>query len=87
MKRAPVTRLSDLAGNPRNPNRIADPDKARLLKSLLVYGDLSGVIYNRRTSSLVGGHHRAALLKDGTITITERFNKPTTALHSHGVTP
>lgn len=51
-------KLSDLAPNPQNPRKISDDQKKRLKKSLETFGDLSGIIFNRTTGRLVGGHQR-----------------------------
>jgi hypothetical protein len=48
--------------DPSNPNRMDADDKARMARSLAEFGDLSGVILNRRTGLLVGGHQRADVL-------------------------
>jgi hypothetical protein len=45
--------------DPRNPNRMTDADKGRMKASLAEFGDLSGIVINRRTDQLVGGHQRA----------------------------
>jgi hypothetical protein len=55
-----------LTPDPDNPNRVAPADKARMAKSLAEFGDLSGVILNRRTGLLVGGHQRTEVL-DGAV--------------------
>jgi len=41
-----------------NPRKITDPQLARLKKSLEEFGDLSGVVFNKRTQQLVSGHQR-----------------------------
>ena len=51
-----------LRPDPANPNRMAAEDKDRMRKSLAEFGDLSGVILNRRTGLLIGGHQRAEVL-------------------------
>jgi len=38
-----------------------------MIKSLAEFGDLSGIILNRRTGLLIGGHQRADVLKDAAI--------------------
>lgn len=57
--------------DPANPNRMGAEDKARMAE----FGDLSGIIINRRTGLLVGGHQRIDLLKDAEI-ITEDLSEP-----------
>lgn len=51
-------RVKDLNPSDRNPRTITDARLAALGESLAAFGDLSGVVYNRRTKSLVGGHQR-----------------------------
>ena len=50
-----------------------------LKKSLLALGDLSGIVYNRRTKQLVGGHQRKEVFQQGKITIERDFKEPTEA--------
>lgn len=70
--------LKDLKGNPENPRTITNKKKAMLKKSLAEFGDLSGIVYNRRTKSLVGGHQRKDVFSpDSEITIVKKFSKPT----------
>ena len=50
--------IKDLAPNPRNPRKLS-PEKLKMLKeSLLEFGDLGCIIFNRKSQSLVGGHQR-----------------------------
>lgn len=68
-----------VSANPNNPRRITATKLRRLGKSLREYGDLSGVIMNRRTKQLVGGHQRVDAFKsdkDAKIVITESFAEP-----------
>ncbi|OQB89829.1 MAG: hypothetical protein BWX84_02240 [Verrucomicrobia bacterium ADurb.Bin118] len=51
-----------LTPDPSNPNRLGPADKKRMARSLDEFGDLSGVILNRRTGLLVGGHQRVDVL-------------------------
>lgn len=64
-----------LAPDPANPNKMAAEDKARMEKSLAEFGDLSGVVINRRTGYIIGGHQRVDVLKDAEL-ITEDLPKP-----------
>ncbi len=71
---------SDLSPNPRNPRKITDKRLAQLKRSLTEFGDLSGVVFNRRGGRLVSGHQRAAawdLGTPGSIEYTQRFDTPT----------
>ena len=64
-----------LAPDPANPNRMAPEDKARMVKSLAEFGDLSGVILNRRTGLLIGGHQRADVLTGAELHVVD-IDKP-----------
>jgi hypothetical protein len=49
-----------------------DPaDKARMKASLAEFGDLSGIVINRRTDQLVGGHQRADVLAGGELHVDD----------------
>lgn len=65
--------LKDLNPNPRNPRRITDEKLLMLKKSLKEFGDLSGIVFNKTTGHVVGGHQRLkALPPDSIITINEK---------------
>lgn len=72
--------LARLKPNPKNP-RVANDDRLSMLgKTLHEYGDLSGIVHNRATGHLVGGHQRLTRMKPDTpIHIQKRFEKPTRA--------
>ena len=57
--------------DPKNPNRMDIDDKARMKESLAEFGDLSGIVINRRTDTLVGGHQRVDVLADGKLTVKD----------------
>lgn len=70
--------LSQLSGNPKNPRRISDKKLELLKKALGEFGDLSGIIFNRTTGHLVGGHQRVMVLpKDAKVVITKNYETPT----------
>lgn len=75
--------VSDLVPNPQNPRTISDAKLEMLRKSLSEFGDLSGVVFNRTTGHLVGGHQRIKLLPtDAAIHTT-----PGDPDHGHVFTP
>ena len=41
-----------------NPRKISAEQLTALTKSLKEFGDLSGIVFNRKTGNLVGGHQR-----------------------------
>ena len=51
-----------LTPDPANPNRMDAATRVAMAKSLAAFGDLSGVIWNKRTGLLIGGHQRADVL-------------------------
>lgn len=60
-----------------NPRTITPSRLAALKDSLDQFGDLSGIILNRRTNKLVGGHQRLTAWENrADVTITETLSKP-----------
>lgn len=71
-------KISELTKNPDNPRTISDDKKRMLLKSYRRFGDLSGIVFNRKTQHLVGGHQRQDIFDPETpIVISKKFSKPT----------
>lgn len=50
--------VSDLTPAPYNPRHISDTALESLKKAMKEFGDLSGIVFNRRTCRLIGGHQR-----------------------------
>ncbi len=50
--------VKDLKPAEYNPRQISDEKLAMLGKAMKEFGDLSGIVFNRRTGRLVGGHQR-----------------------------
>lgn len=72
-----MTLLKDLSKTSQNPRTIT-PDRADALRaSLEEFGDLSGIIFNRKMKQIVGGHQRKALHPEAEVMITKRFDPPT----------
>jgi hypothetical protein len=70
--------VSDLKPNPKNPRKSTDKKRARLKKTMVEYGDLSGVVFNSQTGNLVGGHQRKTIFDGNTkIVIEKKYPKPT----------
>lgn len=66
--------------HPENPRLITAQQREMLKKSLDEFGDLSGVVFNRRTQRLVGGHQRVSVLnglRNGRLQIVNRYDEPT----------
>lgn len=71
--------LNALAANPKNPRKIS-PEKIEMLKKALArFGDISGIVYNRRTKQLVGGHQRKVAFENGELGIERQYDTPTEA--------
>lgn len=51
-------KLDDLKGASYNPRQISSEDLKKLARSLAKYGDLSGVVFNKKTGVLISGHQR-----------------------------
>lgn len=78
-RRSPRTAVGLIdAANPTNPRTITPAALEALTKSMVKYGDLSGVVWNSRTGKLVGGHQRLKKFEGSEgVTITKRFKRPT----------
>ena len=71
-------RTNALKPNPRNPRTITEKKLQALHRSMLEFGDISGIVFNRRTGNLCGGHQRGKNLpEDAEVTITKSYKKPT----------
>lgn len=76
---ADITKVGQLEKNPANPRSITPEKLETLRQSLALYGDLGGIVFNRRTGKLVGGHQRVSTFQNdptALVAITERFEKP-----------
>lgn len=74
-----TSQLEALAPNPKNPRKIT-PEKIEMLRAALTrFGDLSGIVFNRRSGQLVGGHQRKEAFQGGQITVERRFSEPSRA--------
>lgn len=71
-------KVKDLRANPANPRTITDEKLVLLEKSLRAFGDLSGIVYNKQTERLVGGHQRSKVLPEtAEIYIEKKYSSPT----------
>ena len=50
--------VADLKPAPENPRKITDEELRTLGEAMKEFGDLSGIVFNRKTGHLVGGHQR-----------------------------
>lgn len=71
-------KISDLKPNQRNPRKISNEKLSMLEYSMGMFGDLSGIIYNRRSKQLEGGHQRGKVIpKNAEIVIELSYDIPT----------
>lgn len=71
-------KIQDLAKNPENPRKITDAKRKMLLKALRKFGDLSGIVFNRKTQRLVGGHQRRDAFDPSTpVVVVKKYSTPT----------
>jgi hypothetical protein len=56
--------IDDLRDAPYNPRDITDKSDKALGASLDEYGDISGIVFNKRTGNLVCGHQRVRKLRE-----------------------
>jgi len=63
----PATTLDDLAPNPKNPRKPFTADELKTFRdSLERFGDLGGIVRNRTTDQLIGGHKRIEAFRAAT---------------------
>lgn len=80
--------VGELHPAPYNPRTITPEGLESLAASLKEFGDLSGVVKNRRTGHLVGGHQRVRILDKGWAIQKEPVKDSTgTVALGHIVTP
>lgn len=78
MDQPEINNVKDLKHGDYNPRMISDFDKKNLKNSITTFGDLSGIVRNRRTGNLVGGNQRTdqfVALGNPPIEITEKLEK------------
>lgn len=70
-------KVGDLTPAGYNPRKIGEAADKRLERSMQKYGDLSGIVVNRRSGRIVGGHQRARhITAEATIIVSEEWEKP-----------
>jgi ParB-like chromosome segregation protein Spo0J len=74
---SPPMNTSEFHANPANPRKITDQQLAALKAAMVEFGDLSGLIVNRNSGNMIGGHQRVKILGDLPVTVTQRFELPT----------
>lgn len=57
-------KITDLKPAPYNPRSMTDDSMNGLDASIATFGDLSGIVFNKRSGFLVTGHQRLQVLQD-----------------------
>jgi hypothetical protein len=60
----PLVDTAELAADARNPRKIKEDAARGLGNSLQRFGDLSGIVWNKRTGELVAGHQRMQQIRN-----------------------
>jgi hypothetical protein len=76
-----MSKLSSLKANENNPRIMSEDSAIALKESMETFGDLSGIVYNRRTNRLVGGHQRTRVItkligEDPEIEMIREYDEP-----------
>lgn len=71
-----IDKVADLTPAKYNPRKISDKQLRMLKKSIEEFGDLSGIVFNRRTGNLVGGHQRLKCLPHDARIERKEFKEP-----------
>ena len=71
IKRMKIAELNPAAYDPRIQLKPGDPEFERLKESILTFGNVEPIVWNKHTGNVVGGHQRLAVLKELGETETE----------------
>jgi len=63
MKRIPLKAIKVARYNPRKDLQPGDADYEKLKRSIAEFGYVGGLVWNKRTGNLVGGHQRLKVLR------------------------
>lgn len=66
-------KVEDLNRSEFNPRRISYSQIIAMCQTMMVYGDLSGIVFNVRTKRLICGHQRLQLFDPSSAVITMPF--------------
>jgi len=69
-------KVSCLKPAPYNPRIISENQLKMLEKSLERFGDLSGIVFNRRTKNIIGGHQRIKCFPSDAKIVKKELDKP-----------
>lgn len=73
--------LDQLTPASYNPRKISGHDLKSLVDSIGKFGDMSGLVFNRKTGNIVGGHQRRKAYQKlgGSITIDQSLDEPSSS--------
>ena len=75
-----VKPFDELQLDPRNPRKMSDTKAHNLSLTMDKFGDLSGIVFNRRNGKLVGGHMRKQTIEqmggNNRVVYTTKFDVP-----------
>lgn len=72
-----MKRITDFQPNPLNPRKISPEQLSMLRQAMNSFGDLSGLVVNKTTGRMIGGHQRVKILGDAPVKVLRRYPKPT----------
>jgi len=72
-----MKRITDFQPNPLNPRKITDEQLSMLKQAMNSFGDLSGLVVNKTTGRMIGGHQRVKILGDAPVKVLHRYPNPT----------
>lgn len=71
-------KIKDLTPNAANPRTITDAKLKMLKKAMTKFGDLSGIVFNKKSNKLVGGHQRTKIIdSSAVVTVVKTYSRPT----------
>lgn len=71
------TKINTLKPAEYNPRKITKEQLESLKKAMEEFGDLSGIVFNRRTGNMVGGHQRIKVIPEDAEIHKTSFKNPT----------
>lgn len=69
------TKINTLKPADYNPRKITNEQLESLKKAMEEFGDLSGIVFNRRTGNMVGGHQRIKAIPEDAEIYKEKLPK------------
>lgn len=64
VERVPIAKLKPATYNPRRDLQPGDPEYEKILRSVEHFGYVDGIVWNKRSGNIVGGHQRLKILRD-----------------------